>query len=153
MQGWHRSKRYHPQSLILNRSLNCSTIKSFSEINNWDCTESLSISCFAMKVSFSISCSLLELPIVFTTWYFPFDLEISCTETLPDKFFFFLKNMPKSTNGTPIVKIQFNKIRVYRGCFSKVRKTGESEIGDGRLFFKWRFVPKKICRPSCRVLR
>jgi len=34
--------------------------------------------------------------------------------------------MPQNRNATPNFKIYFNKTRVSRGCFLKVRKTGKS---------------------------
>ena len=52
------------------------------------------------------------------------DFAIICTETLPDKFFFSLKNMCKSNNGPRNFQIYHNKIKGCRTCFLKVRKTG-----------------------------
>jgi hypothetical protein len=64
-----------------------------------------------------VSCSLSLLPIVFITLYFPLPLEIICTEVLPELFFFFRKNMPKYTCGTPTFKTQSSKINTFRARF------------------------------------
>ncbi|MBA7582204.1 hypothetical protein ES708_24124 [subsurface metagenome] len=52
-----------------------------------------------------------------------------CTEILPDRFFNFRKNILKNTLATPNFKIQPNKIKGFRGCFLKVRKTGKDIPG------------------------
>ena len=64
------------------------------------------------------------MPIVFTTLYFPFALEMIWTEVLPERFFNFRTNTSKNRFATPKIKTQSSKIKGFRGRFSKVRKTG-----------------------------
>lgn len=47
-----------------------------------------------------------------------------CTEVLPVRFLNLGKNMHKNSNATLNYKTGFNKIRYYKGFYSKVRKTG-----------------------------
>ncbi|MCA6376992.1 MAG: hypothetical protein IM620_03575, partial [Cytophagales bacterium] len=49
------------------------------------------------------------------------------TELLPDRFFIFLRNIPKNSHATPNFKKRYLSISHLHHVFGRVRKTGESD--------------------------
>ncbi|MCE2895754.1 MAG: T9SS type A sorting domain-containing protein, partial [Flammeovirgaceae bacterium] len=47
-----------------------------------------------------------------------------CTELLPDRFFIFLRNIPKNSHATPNFKKRYLSISHLHHVFGRVRKTG-----------------------------
>jgi len=56
--------------------------------------------------------------------YLPLAFEIICTELLPDRFFIFLRNIPKNSHATPNFKKRYLSISHLHHVFGRVRKTG-----------------------------
>ena len=110
----------------------------------FDWAERLSISCLPKSYSFWICCSVLPVPMVITTLYLPWALEMIWTDILPERFFNFLKNTPeishatpKNENYRPISAIETH----FKKCAENRKKVPELLLIDGNRFRPYKQVP------------